>query len=99
ERTHHSATELMQPRVRELHLRLDSRRAHHPALPHHARQILQHRRLADPRLTPDNEDAASAGPDIDQQLVQSGLFALTAPKGPQRSSPSPADGCSLGAYR
>ena len=99
ERAHHSAAELMQPRVREFHLRLDRRRAHHPTLPHHAGQIFQQRSLADPRLAPNNEDAASAGPDIDQQLVQNGLLALTAPKGRQRGSASQAAGCSLGAYR
>jgi hypothetical protein len=54
----HRRAQLVQRRERQLHLRLDTHRAHHPAARRLPGQVLQQRRLAHPRLAPHHQSTA-----------------------------------------
>ena len=58
----HRRAQLMQPRERQLHLRLHPRRPHHPATRRPPGQEPQQRRLAHPRLTTHHQNPALTPP-------------------------------------
>jgi hypothetical protein len=78
------STELMQAGERELHLGLDAGRRGDPAARRARDEVLEQRRLADPRLAAHDQDATLARPDAVQQPVQ--RLALAAP--PAQTWPS-----------
>jgi len=66
----HRRAHLMQAGERALHLRLDTRGARHTAARRLLDQVFQQRRLADPRLTAQDQYPALTRPHLIQQPIQ-----------------------------
>ena len=77
--------ELVEARVRQLHLRLDAGDLQDAEARGLARAVPQERRLPHPRLTADAQDRALARSDVSQQPVQH--LALADPAPERRQSP------------
>jgi hypothetical protein len=83
----HRRAQLVQHRERQLHLRLDTHRAHHPAARRLPGQVLQQRSLAHPRLAAHHQSAAFTRPHRRHQPVEHA--ALGAATGQLRHRPRP----------
>ena len=66
----HRRAQLVQPRVGEFHLRLDAGHAGHPETGHLGDQLPQQFRLADPRLSPDDQDGTAASSHVRDEPSQ-----------------------------
>jgi hypothetical protein len=69
--------ELVQPRMGELHLRLDARRPHDPEAGRAVGETVEQRCLADPRLAAKDEHPALPCPHAREQIVED--LALSSP--------------------
>ena len=77
DRVEQRCAELVQPGERQLHLRLDAAGPQDGHVRSRAERVVEQRGLADPRLTAQDEYAATAGAAGFEQLVES--FALGLP--------------------
>jgi hypothetical protein len=93
----HRCQQLVQPRVGELHLRLDTRGARHPAARGVLDQVVQQRRLAHPRLTADHQRPALTSANGVDEPVQHLRFAVSTPQ--LRGIPPPAGGSPSARHR
>ena len=93
EAIHERRAELMQPRERELHLRLDARRARDAAPRRALHQVLQQRALADAGLAAQHQRAARTRAHARHQLIQRRALAAPAeqPRPGIRSTSPPAE--------
>ena len=76
-RSQQRRAQLVQPRERELSLRLHAGRLHHPVAVVPPDQVLEQRRLADPGLPPDDQGSTDAASHAGKEFVE--LPALLAP--------------------
>lgn len=70
----------MQPRVRKLHLRLDTRRPDYPTLRRPLSQIIQQHRLADPRLPANNQHSTAPLAHIIDDAAEQGALTRSTPQ-------------------
>jgi len=81
----HRAAQLIQPRIRQLHLGLHTRGASHPPSRRPPRHVLQQCRLAHPRLTTQHQSAALTSPNGLQQPIKD--LALVVPPTQRLTNP------------
>ena len=83
---HERGAQLLQPRERELHLRLDARGVRDAASGRAPHEVLQQRALADARLTAQHQRPARAGAHARDQLIQRRALVAPAKQPPGISS-------------
>jgi hypothetical protein len=88
ESVEHRRAQLVKPGERELHLRLDARDPGDATLRGPLGDVVQQRRLADPRLTAQQQHCAVAGPDALQLAVQHFALAASASQHPRSAYPT-----------
>jgi hypothetical protein len=75
------SAELVQPSVRQLRVRLDAGCPRHTAAGRRLRyEILEERCLADPRLTPEHDNAAGAGTRTPEEVIERCALCAAAPQ-------------------